>query len=188
MPRISKVYTRTGDDGETGLGNNQRISKASLLMEAIGTIDELNAFIGLADSFVRQENLENFDLSETLIEIQQRLFDIGGALSVPNSDFNLAVEKTLEEAIPVLESVCDRYNAQLPPLKNFVLPRGSHAVCFTHAARTICRRAERALIRIDGKQRDTFKKRYLNRLSDFLFVAARMLGNIKDEVIWEQEK
>lgn len=160
--RLSRIVTRTGDDGTTGLSDGSRLRKDDALIEAIGTVDELNSVIGFAES---QQTLPQ--LREELVSIQHDLFDLGGALSLPG-------HALLTEAhIEALEQTVSAWNADLPPLKEFILPGGSPAVAAMHMARTVCRRAERRLLSL-GDERTANGRVYLNRLSDLLFVGARL--------------
>lgn len=160
--RLSRIVTRTGDDGTTGLSDGSRIRKDDALIEAIGTVDELNSTIGFAES---QQSLAH--LREALVLIQHDLFDLGGALSLPG---HAVLTETHVEA---LEKTVSEWNAGLPPLKEFILPGGSPAVAALHMARTVCRRAERRLLSLDDERTATGRV-YLNRLSDLLFVGARL--------------
>lgn len=160
--RLSKIVTRTGDDGTTGLSDGSRLRKDDALIEAIGTVDELNSVIGFAES---QQSLPR--MRDALVLIQHDLFDLGGALSLPG-------HAVLTEAhIEALDATVTEWNAGLPPLKEFILPGGSPAVAAMHMARTVCRRAERRLLSLDD-ERTANGRVYLNRLSDLLFVGARL--------------
>ena len=178
--RLSKIYTKTGDNGTTGLGDNTRIDKDAPRMHAIGDVDELNSAIGILMS----ELPENDELSPLFLGIQHALFDIGGELSMPGySLFNDALISQLEESI-------DDINALLPPLKNFILPGGSKAASYCHLCRSICRRAERQLItlmKLEQQIPSSPAIRYLNRLSDLLFVIARILARRdgQQEILWQ---
>ena len=181
MPnRLTKIYTRTGDDGTTELSNHERIDKSNILIEAMGDIDELNSIIG----FLRTNDIPD-DLSEHLLNIQHRLFDIGGELAIPD---NRVISS---ESVKRLEQLIDDFNSDLPALKEFVLPGGSISASICHIARTVCRRSERTLVAL--ARRESFNAetlRYINRLSDLLFVLARTL-NLRDgntEVLWDSEK
>ena len=177
--RLSKIYTRTGDDGTTGLGDGSRIAKDDIRMHAIGSIDELNSVIGLLMAEMGSED----PLYSHFIDIQHDLFDLGGELCIPGYQIIKA------ESVSRIETWLDKLNADLPPLKNFILPGGNKSAGFCHLARSICRRAERDMvslsrsseIHIDGRQ-------YINRLSDFLFVCARILARRNDgqEVLWKR--
>lgn len=177
--RLSKIYTRTGDDGTTGLGNGQRTDKDSLRVEAYGTVDELNSVIGIVLS-------SGFDpgVREVLDMIQHRLFDLGGELAVPGYT-------TLEARhVAQLESQLDRFNDELPPLKEFILPGGNAAAAQCHLARTVCRRAERRVLSLSRDEAvNPEAQRYLNRLSDLLFVIARVLARAGggQEVLWQRD-
>jgi cob(I)alamin adenosyltransferase len=174
--RLSKIYTRTGDAGETGLGDGSRVSKCHALIEVIGEVDELNCHIGM----LRAELHAQDSLDSILSRIQHTLFDLGGQLSVPG--LQLISDQQVEE----LENELDRHNADLPALANFILPGGNRAAAACHLARAVCRRAERRLVALPA-ERDA-AGRYLNRLSDLLFVLARVLvrRNGGNEVLWEQ--
>ncbi|MBM95157.1 MAG: ATP:cob(I)alamin adenosyltransferase [Oceanospirillaceae bacterium] len=176
--RLSKITTRTGDGGSTGLGDGSRISKTSARIHAIGDVDELNSWIGLLDASLPSDH----DLQDLLKQIQNDLFDLGGELAVPGfNGFNA-------QALSDLEQQQEALNEQLPPLKDFILPGGNQAAAHCHLARAVCRRAERALVEL-GIQDDTnpLLLAYLNRLSDTLFIAARVLAreNGDQEVLWQ---
>jgi cob(I)alamin adenosyltransferase len=173
--RLSKIYTRTGDDGSTGLGDGSRIPKDSLRVEALGTLDELNSQIGLVLA------LEAPSLArEALDEIQHLLFDLGGELSLPDRRF-IEARHTLW-----LEQQLDLLNDPLPPLKEFILPGGSPAAAACHVARAVCRRAERILAALQRQEAlNPHALAFINRLSDYLFVAARVLAREQGgEVLW----
>jgi cob(I)alamin adenosyltransferase len=178
--RLSKIYTRTGDKGTTGLGDGSRVDKDHVLVEAFGAVDELNSCIGL----IRAQDLPH-GLDEQLGEIQHDLFDLGGELSVPgyqviNGEYVARLEKTL-----------DRYNADLPMLKEFILPAGGKATAHCHLARTVCRRAERrAFTASRSVTINSEAIAYLNRLSDLLFVIARVLARFEQgqEVLWQPRR
>lgn len=178
--RLSKIYTRTGDKGSTGLGDGSRVDKDHVLVEAYGDVDELNSCIGL----LRAESLPD-GLDEELSEIQHDLFDLGGELSVPgyhviNGDYVERLEQTL-----------DRYNADLPMLKEFILPAGGRATAHCHLARTVCRRAERRAYTASRSEAvSNAVIAYLNRLSDLLFVVARVLARFEKggEVLWQPRR
>lgn len=176
--RLSKIYTRTGDDGSTGLGDGSRINKDHVRMESIGNVDELNSQIGLLIAELPAED----DFAALLSRIQHDLFDLGGELAVPGYTLVNA------ERIGELEQSLDALNEDLPPLKNFILPGGSKPAALCHLARAICRRAERSLVALSREDQVNYTSRqYLNRLSDFLFVMARLLArrNGGDEVLWQ---
>lgn len=177
--RLSKIYTRTGDQGETGLGDGQRVAKNHPRIEAIGAVDELNSLIGVLLSQGLPE-----DLAQALTRIQHQLFDLGGELCLPQ-------QTLLNDAhTEALESLLDTLNADLGPLKNFILPGGSTAASFAHLARAVCRRAERRLIGLSQQASvNPASIRYLNRLSDLLFVIARSLNRQAgvDDVLWQAQ-
>ena len=184
MPRITKVYTRTGDDGTTGLGDGQRVPKTSLRIAAYGTIDELNAQIGV----VLAAGAAN-ELVEPLWRIQNELFHAGAELCVPEADKAKHPGPRVEARhVEALEQLMDRLNAQLPALKNFILPGGSPAAAQLHVARTVCRRAERDVLALAAQEPiGAHVVPYLNRLSDALFVLARFQTKLAgvDEPLWD---
>ena len=176
--RLSKIYTRTGDDGTTGLGNGERVKKTSARIEAMGTIDELNSIIGLLIVEINSTSKQHI-----LSDVQHSLFDLGGELSLPNQQL-LSAEK-----IDLIESSLDLMNEQLSPLKEFVLPGGSRASAICHLARSVCRRAERRMLSLGIQEEiSATSSKYLNRLSDFLFVMARSLNRDSDvpDVLWKK--
>ncbi len=178
--RLSKIYTRTGDEGNTSLGDGTRSSKESIRIEAIGTIDELNSFIGI----LLTENLE-IKIRQKLENIQHDLFDLGGDLSIPG---RISMSKT---QITKLEDNIDQYNLTIPALKEFILPGGSRAAALCHVSRTVCRRAERCVVRLSRTETvASFAIKYLNRLSDFLFVLCRILNHQQGfkDVLWQPGK
>jgi len=177
--RLSKIYTRTGDDGDTGLGLSQRIGKDSLRIAAIGDIDELNASIG----FLVQAMPADHPDQNRLSQIQHDLFDLGGELAMPGHEL-------LDEVLVTeLETDIDRINADLPLLKEFILPGGSEAAARAHLSRTVCRRAERSLVAFNRSEQPGHRlaQQYLNRLSDWLFVFSRQLARAEggSEVLWQ---
>lgn len=180
MPyRLTRIYTGQGDQGYTSLGDN-RLPKDDLLIEAIGTLDELNSFIGLIISLhIHTPSIEN-----CLTNIQHDLFNIGGELHLPERIVITAVKVTQ------LEQALDEWNNTLPPLKEFLLPRGNTKSAACHIARTVCRRAERCMVRLHRQVtlHNPEILRYLNRLSDLLFVAARKLAEEtqEEEILWER--
>ena len=179
--RLSKIYTRTGDDGSTGLGDGSRTGKDSLRVTAYGTVDELNSAIGMV---VASDGVGD-DVREALFQVQHELFDLGGELCIPGMAMIQAAD------VDRLEAVLDGFNADLPPLKDFILPGGGMAAAHCHLARTICRRAERevvALGRIEAVRPEA--QRYLNRLSNLLFVMARVLARRSGhgEVLWQHQR
>ncbi len=178
--RLSKIYTRTGDDGTTGLGDGNRIAKSSARLHALGEIDELNCHLGL----LINEDLP-IDLGAVLLDIQHDLFDLGGELSIPESEF------VNEAAVIKIEAAIDRYNEALPPLKEFILPGGNRAAAICHLARAVCRRAERSLqVLADDAALNPQALKFVNRLSDLLFVAARVIARDSGagEVLWQRDR
>jgi cob(I)alamin adenosyltransferase len=179
--RLSKIYTKTGDDGTTGLGDGSRIAKNHPRAEAMGTVDELNCQVGMLIALLTAGD----ELRPLLERVQHDLFDIGGELAVPG------YELVKPERVTALEDHLDNYNANLPPLKNFILPGGSAAAAQAHLARAVCRRAERCLVTLhqDEPINDT-PRFYINRLSDLMFVLARVLARRDggSEVLWQQQK
>lgn len=178
--RLSKIYTKTGDDGSTGLGDGSRVSKDSARVTAYGTVDEANSAIGL----VLACDLPD-EVRDVLVSVQHQLFDLGGELCIPG---HAAI---FEPDVERLENQLDRFNADLPPLKDFILPGGGLAAAHCHLARTICRRAEReavTLSRHDAVRPEAI--RFLNRLSDLLFVIARVLARASGhgETLWDHER
>ena len=178
--RLSKIYTRTGDDGTTGLGDGRRVDKDSARVEAYGTVDEANSAIGLVLAAPVPENVRVL-----LTAVQHQLFDLGGELCIPGhaAIFDADIER--------LEQRLDEFNADLPALKDFILPGGGEAAARCHVARTVVRRAEReavALSRLEEVRPEAV--RYLNRLSDLLFVLARVLARDSGhgEVVWNHER
>jgi len=176
--RLSKIYTRTGDDGTTGLGDGTRTSKDSHRIEAIGTVDELNSVLGVLSA----EPLGD-ELRELLAGIQHDLFDLGGELSIPG------YTAVTEDHIAALEQALDQFNATLSPLKEFILPGGSRGAALCHVARTVCRRAERRVVSMNPPDAgSSLPQRYLNRLSDLLFVLCRVINRNAGvaDVLWEK--
>ena len=184
--RLSKIYTRTGDTGETGLGDGSRVSKTHPRVEAIGTVDELNSFLGiLVEALALHQDDELIGMATFLRHSQHRLFDLGGELSIP--DYTI-LEPTHVAAI---ETHLDALNQHLAPLENFILPGGSPLVAQCHLARAVCRRAERRVaVLAETNQVNPIALEYLNRLSDYLFVAARSCARITgvDEVLWQKDQ
>lgn len=180
--RLSKIYTRTGDDGSTGLGDGSRVAKDHVRVEAYGCVDELNAHVGL----LRAELAASHMAQPALAEVQHDLFDLGGELCIPGYTLLKA------EAVDTLEAEIDRLNADLPMLKEFILPGGNRAAAQAHVARTVCRRAERRVYSLMQQQDNVgaLPLRYLNRLSDYLFVLARSLAreNGGGEVMWDRKR
>ncbi len=178
--RLTQIATRTGDDGTTGLGDNQRVSKSSLRVQAMGDVDELNSHIGL----LLCEDMPR-DVRELLIDIQHQLFNLGGELSIPGFELLKA------DAVLSLDQALARYNEALPRLQEFILPAGSRAAAQAHVCRTVARRAERACVALGNEEalNDT-PRQYLNRLSDLMFVLARTLNRWHggDDVYWKSDR
>ncbi len=186
MVVLSKIYTRTGDDGTTALGSGRRIAKYDLRVEAYGTLDEANAAIGLARLHTRQSDPA---LDAMLARIQNDLFDLGAELCFPDETKDARGRLAVTDAQVVrLEGEIDELNRELQPLRSFVLPGGSPAASFLHLARTVSRRAERLMVALAARPAEPVGPaalRYINRLSDFLFVAARFANDKgKDDVLW----
>lgn len=178
--RLSKIYTRTGDDGTTGLGDGTRVSKDSLRVEAYGSVDELNSVIGLLLTHELSE-----DIRACLTDVQHRLFDLGGELCIPG---HAALK---EEQVKLLEQTLDDLNSGLQPLKEFILPGGSPAAAVCHVARTVCRRAERRVVSLrQAEAVSPTAVTYLNRLSDLLFVIARTLNALagRSDILWQRRQ
>ena len=183
--RLSKIYTRTGDDGTTGLGDGTRVAKDSARVCAYGTVDEANSAIGLLLATRVADDRIAIDIRDLLTTVQHQLFDLGGELCIPG---HAAI---MEADVAALEQHLDRYNEALPPLKDFILPGGGEAAARCHLARTIVRRAEREAVTLshhDAVRPEAI--RYLNRLSDLLFVLARVLARAdgQGEVLWKHDR
>lgn len=177
--RLSKIYTKTGDDGSTGLADGSRIAKNAQRVDAMGSTDELNCHIGILIEQLAPEDA----LVQVFRRIQHHLFDLGGEFAIPGSQVIGAGH------IDWLEQTLDLYNESLPPLRNFILPGGSLAAAHCHMARAVCRRAERVVVALGHEDSiNTGSRHYLNRLSDLLFVIARVLARRDgaQEVLWEQ--
>lgn len=178
--RLSKIYTRTGDKGTTGMGDGSRINKDSLRVAAMGDVDELNSVLGIV--IVR---CVEGPVKETLMTIQHDLFNLGGQLTMPDCHLITA------ERVTWLEQSLDAMNDNLPPLKEFILPGGGEAAAHCHLARTVCRRAERTLVALAREfEYSEYISAYINRLSDLLFVTCRVLSREAgaDEVYWKSER
>ena len=178
--RLSRITTRTGDKGETGLGDGSRVAKDSARIAALGDVDELNSSIGLLLAEPLPETVRI-----VLVAVQHDLFDLGGEIAVPGTAC------LTQRQIARLEDTLEGWNRDLPPLKEFILPGGAHPAALAHLARTVCRRAERSLVtlaRTDGVSESA--RIYLNRLSDLLFVLGRVLNRAAggSDVLWEQGK
>ncbi|NBC07964.1 MAG: cob(I)yrinic acid a,c-diamide adenosyltransferase [Bacteroidetes bacterium] len=177
-----KIYTKTGDQGETSLFGGKRLPKSHLRIDAYGTVDELNSYLGLLRDSVQEERLRDL-----LKNIQDRLFTIGSNLA-SDPDKDMIVPDVKDSDIELLEQEIDRMNDTLPELKNFILPGGHSTVSTCHITRCVCRRAERLVVALQqGSRVDHILIQYLNRLSDYLFVLARYLGHqLKvEEVVWK---
>ncbi|MDM7456225.1 MAG: cob(I)yrinic acid a,c-diamide adenosyltransferase [Tepidimonas sp.] len=178
--RLTQIATRTGDGGTTGLGNNQRVSKNSARVHAMGDVDELNSHLGL----LLCEDMPA-EVRALLVEIQHQLFNLGGELSMPG------FELLKPEAVLALDEALERYNAQLPRLQEFILPAGTRAAAQAHVCRTVARRAERSVVALGQEEAiHDAPRQYLNRLSDLMFVLARVLNRMHggDDVYWKSER
>ncbi|SFC46641.1 cob(I)yrinic acid a,c-diamide adenosyltransferase [Collimonas sp. OK412] len=178
--RLSKIATRTGDKGTTGLGDGSRTDKDSLRIQAIGDVDELNSQLGL----LLCEGLDA-TLREALLSIQHDLFDLGGELCIPGYAL------VSEAQVARLDDLLEKYNAGLPPLKDFILPGGNRPAALAHVCRTVCRRAERSIVSL-GKSETVNEavRQYVNRLSDLLFVLSRVLNRADggSDVLWQKDR
>jgi cob(I)alamin adenosyltransferase len=178
--RLSKIATRTGDKGTTGLGDGSRVDKDNVRIQAIGEVDELNSNLGV----LLAEPLPD-DMREELVSIQHDLFDLGGELCIPG------YQMIKEEHVERLDALLAKYNATLPALTEFILPAGARAAALAHVCRTVCRRAERAIVTL-GKTETIhdFPRQYVNRLSDLMFVLARVLNRFAggSDVLWHHDR
>ncbi|UGQ47120.1 cob(I)yrinic acid a,c-diamide adenosyltransferase [Massilia endophytica] len=178
--RLSKIATRTGDKGTTGLGDGSRTDKDSVRIHAIGEVDELNSNLGLLLCEAMPD-----DMREELVSIQHDLFDLGGELCIPG------YQMIKEEHVERLDSLLEKYNATLPALTEFILPAGSRAASLAHVCRTVCRRAERSIVTL-GKAETIhdYPRQYVNRLSDLLFVLSRVLNRFAggSDVLWRHDR
>ncbi|WP_342118811.1 cob(I)yrinic acid a,c-diamide adenosyltransferase [Pseudoduganella sp. OTU4001] len=178
--RLSKIATRTGDKGTTGLGDGSRVDKDNVRIQAIGEVDELNSNLGV----LLAEPLPD-EMREELVSIQHDLFDLGGELCIPG------YQMIKEEHVERLDALLAKYNATLPALTEFILPAGSRAAAVAHVCRTVCRRAERAIVTL-GKVETIhdFPRQYVNRLSDLMFVLARVLNRFAggSDVLWHHDR
>lgn len=178
-----KIYTKTGDKGQTSLVGGTRVSKADLKIESYGTVDELNSWIG-----VLRDAPENHSRRDLLKEIQDRLFTVGAELASEPEQNRKKLPELFESDIELLEKEMDAYSTEIPPLRAFVLPGGHQTVSFAHVARTVARRAERICIRLgETEEVDPLVIKYLNRLSDYLFVLSRKITHEQntEEVTWK---
>lgn len=187
MVVLNKIYTRTGDAGTTALGTGERVAKHALRISAYGTVDETNAAIGMARVHLGGGHP---GLDAKLMRIQNDLFDLGADLCVPDRGEKPAYEplRITQAQVERLEAEIDEMNAELKPLRSFVLPGGSPAAAALHVARTVCRRAERLIVELAGREQEPVSEpalKYINRLSDFLFVASRYVNDRgKSDVLW----
>ena len=191
MVVLNKIYTRTGDDGTTALGSGQRVAKTDLRVEAYGTVDETNAAIGLARALLASHESSNDSLLAAFARIQNDLFDLGADLCVPETAAPSAAARgplrIVEAQVKRLEDEIDGMNADLQPLRSFVLPGGSPTAAQLHVARTVCRRAERQILRLveAGGAVSPAAIHYVNRLSDYLFVVSRHVNDHgRTDVLW----
>jgi cob(I)alamin adenosyltransferase len=178
--RLSKIATRTGDNGTTGLGDGSRVAKDSLRVQAMGDVDELNSHLGV----LMCEDLPEA-LRAELMSIQHDLFDMGGELCIPGYTMITEVQ------VARLDALLEKYNADLPPLRDFILPGGSRGAAIAHVCRTVCRRAERTIVSLGQVEIiNDMPRQYMNRLSDLLFVLSRVLNRFAggSDVLWEKER
>ena len=190
--RITRVYTRTGDRGETALVGGKRVPKDSLRIEAYGTIDELNSIVGLARAF-NEEKLADGEahrfLDTLLRQIQDELFDLGSELATPPAFFKEGMYRVSESEVKKIEQLIDECQKELEPLKSFVLPGGGRVGAYLHQCRTVCRRAEREILRLSrAEELSEWPIKYVNRLSDLFFVLSRWISKKtgKDEYLWQR--
>ena len=190
--RITRVYTRTGDRGETALVGGKRVPKDSLRIEAYGTIDELNSIVGLARAF-NEEKLADGEahrfLDTLLRQIQDELFDLGSELATPPDFFQEGMYRVSESEVKKIEQLIDECQKELEPLKSFVLPGGGRIGAYLHQCRTVCRRAEREILRLSrAEELSEWPIKYVNRLSDLFFVLSRWISKKtgKDEYLWQR--
>jgi cob(I)alamin adenosyltransferase len=182
--RLTQIATRTGDNGTTGLGDNSRVSKNSLRVHAMGEVDELNSHIGVLLCETMPESVRGL-----LVEVQHQLFNLGGELSIPG------FELLKPESVLALDQALAEHNENLPKLQEFILPAGNRAASLAHVCRTVARRAERAVVALGNEEAlKEAPRQYLNRLSDLMFVLARVLnryrtdGTVGDDVYWKSER
>ncbi len=191
MVKLNKIYTKTGDDGTTGLTDGSRVKKYDLRPQAYGTVDELNAILGIIVSLYNNKPTKektDDEMLNTLKRIQNDLFDLGADLSKPFSTKNEIYDlRIIEAQVKFLEKLIDRYNKKLEPLNSFVLPGGAVISSWFHLARTVTRRAERNVCSLSDKEQiNKFSLMYLNRLSDLLFVISRIINdNGKKDILWK---
>jgi len=180
-----KIYTKTGDKGTTSLIGGTKVNKSHIRIESYGTVDELNSWIGVVN-----DHIDDVVTQQTLKEIQDRLFTIGSSLACdPDKEIKLKIPDLQETDVEFLEREIDRMNESLPEMKTFILPGGAAAVSFAHVARCVCRRAERICVAMQAEELEVepLVIKYLNRLSDYLFVIARYIGHLQnaEEVQWK---
>ena len=178
--RLSKIITRTGDTGTTGLGDGSRLAKSAPRIAVLGDVDELNSCLGV----LLCEELPA-EISAALLDIQHDLFDLGGELCMPGNSFISDLQ------VARLENWAEQWNAQLPRLKEFILPGGTRAAALAHLARTVCRRVERCMVALGELETvSTASRRYINRLSDLLFIIGRQLNRAanRPDVLWQKAK
>ncbi len=186
---LSRIYTKTGDQGETGLVGGQRVAKDAQRIEVFGTVDELNSFVGLARISARESGLN--ELESIFERIQHELFNLGSVLATLPQDLHPNQPRITKETIDQLEREIDHYNATLPALRSFVLPGGSRICAELHVCRTVCRRAERTLVTMKHAEEIPIEAMlYLNRLSDAMFVWSRWVNQALgvDEALWQPNK
>ena len=175
--RLSKIATRTGDNGTTGLGDGSRTEKDSVRIHTLGEVDELNSFVGLLLCEAMPD-----ELREELVSIQHDLFDLGGELCIPGYTM------ITDDHVGRLDDLLEKYNSTLPPLKDFILPAGSRAASVAHLCRTVCRRAERSIVSLGRIEKiNDHPRQYVNRLSDLMFVLSRVLNRFAggSDVLWQ---
>ncbi|MBP9837733.1 MAG: cob(I)yrinic acid a,c-diamide adenosyltransferase [Proteobacteria bacterium] len=186
--KINRVYTRSGDDGDTGLVGGKRVSKTSTRVASFGDIDELNSMLGVV-----KESINHQELKEVIEFLQQMLFDLGSELATPKESEYESMWKVTEEHVLTLEKLCDYYGDKLPELNSFILPGGSYSSALLHMARCVARRAERSIVALSLEESNDFNKNifvFVNRISDLLFILARhvLFLEKKDTPLWVQEK
>lgn len=187
MVKLNKIYTKTGDKGTTGLGTGERVAKDNARIAAYGTVDEVNAVIGIVRLHLTSRD---GDIDQMLHRIQNDLFDLGADLCVPDRGEKLDYEplRVVAEQTGRLESEIDKLNSELEPLKSFILPGGTPAAAYLHLARTVCRRAEREMVSLAADHEEHVSEAaltYINRLSDFLFVVGRYVNEKgKKDILW----
>lgn len=191
--RLTKIYTRVGDRGQTLLASGAKIKKSASRIEAYGTVDELNSFVGLLRDNLMELGQLFADIEAQLMRVQNELFDVGGELATPTQHLDVSRQSVVNAAeVKRLEGEIDAWNDVLPPLANFVLPGGHVANSLAHVARTVCRRAERQVVRLREEEEDVREivGVYLNRLSDWFFVLSREVSRRAQvkEVLWQQRR